>query len=111
MIELQEMSPGNVQQTFGGDTLNTAIYMTRIATGLPVAVDYVTAVGQDPFSEGMVNFWEKENVGSSLVQRIEGKRPGLYYIQLMKAVKDTSTIGGVTLRPEGVLNIREVTIY
>lgn len=82
MIELQEISPGEVQQTFGGDTLNTAVYMARIAKGLPINVDYVTAVGTDPFSEAMIRFWEKENVGSSMIQRIDGKRPGLYYIQL-----------------------------
>ncbi len=82
MIELQEISQGNIQQTFGGDTLNTAIYMARIGRGMPVNVDYVTAVGSDSFSHAMIEFWEKEHVRSSMVQRVEGKRPGLYYIQL-----------------------------
>ncbi|MBT8361693.1 MAG: sugar kinase [Desulfobacterales bacterium] len=82
MIEIQEIEPGVIQQTFGGDTLNTAIYMARLSQGLPVQVDYVTALGTDQFSDLMVAFWEKEQVGSSMVQRIEGGRPGLYYIQL-----------------------------
>lgn len=82
MIELQELESGTVQQTFGGDTLNTAIYMARVARDLPVRVDYITALGTDSFSQAMMRFWEKEHVGSSLVQRIEGARPGLYYIQL-----------------------------
>lgn len=82
MIELQEIRPGEVQQTFCGDTLNTAVYMARLAKGLPISVEYVTAVGTNPFSEAIIQFWTKENVGSSMVQRIEGKRLGLYYIQL-----------------------------
>ena len=42
MIELQEAQRGIFQQTFGGDTLNTAIYMARLGQDLPVQVDYVT---------------------------------------------------------------------
>lgn len=82
MIELQEISPGVSSQTFGGDTLNTAIYCSRLARDLPLDVDYVTALGTDTFSERMVRFWEKEGVGSSLVLRQPGETPGLYYIEL-----------------------------
>lgn len=82
MIELQEIEDGLTQQTFGGDTLNTAIYMARLRHIFPVRVDYVTALGCDSFSERMIAFWEREGVGSSLVLRQEGEMPGLYYIQL-----------------------------
>lgn len=82
MIELQEIESGVTHQTFGGDTLNTAIYMARLGRLFPVKVDYVTALGCDSFSERMVAFWEREGVGSSLVLRQEGENPGLYYIQL-----------------------------
>ncbi len=82
MIELQEIGPGKIQQTFGGDTLNAAIYMARLADLFPVKVDYVTALGKDSFSEAMKQFWEKEGVGSSRVLQLEGELPGLYYIQL-----------------------------
>lgn len=82
MIELQEIEPGKTQQTFGGDTLNAAIYMARLADIFPVQVDYVTALGTDSFSEGMKSFWEQEGVGSSMVLQLEGELPGLYYIQL-----------------------------
>ena len=82
MVELQESEPGMTKQTFGGDTLNTAIYCARLAKDLPVQVDYVTALGTDPFSERMIDFWEKEGVGSTLVQRQKGELPGLYYIEL-----------------------------
>src|SRR5210317_1191692 len=82
MIELQEISPGVTNQTFGGDTLNTAIYCARLARDLPLEIDYVTALGTDTFSERMVKFWEQDGVGSSLVIRQPGETPGLYYIEL-----------------------------
>ncbi|BHH82020.1 sugar kinase [Desulforhopalus sp. 52FAK] len=82
MIELQETGPGQTKQTFGGDTLNTAIYSARLADTLPLKVDYVTAVGTDTFSARMIDFWELEGVGSDLVLRQEGELPGLYYIEL-----------------------------
>ncbi|MBT8352884.1 MAG: sugar kinase, partial [Desulfofustis sp.] len=82
MIELQETSPGVTSQTFGGDTLNTAIYCARLARDLPLEIDYVTALGTDTFSERMIKFWEQEGVGSALVLRQPGEAPGLYYIEL-----------------------------
>lgn len=82
MVELQEIASGRINQTFGGDTLNTAIYMARLAQVFPARIDYVTALGRDSFSDAMIAFWEKEGVGSSLVQRKQGEMPGLYYIQL-----------------------------
>jgi 2-dehydro-3-deoxygluconokinase len=63
---------------FGGDTLNTAIYLARL--GVPV--DYVTALGDDPYSERMVEAWREEAVGTGLVQRIAGRLPGLYMIEV-----------------------------
>jgi 2-dehydro-3-deoxygluconokinase len=82
MVELQEIEQGRVQQTFGGDTLNAAIYMARLGKYLPAQVDYVTALGCDSFSDRMVAFWEGEGVGSDLVLRQPGEMPGLYYIHL-----------------------------
>ena len=82
MIELQELSEGMTKQTFGGDTLNTAIYCARLARELPLEVDYVTALGTDSFSDKMTDFWEREGVSSSLVLRQEHETPGLYYIEL-----------------------------
>ncbi len=82
MVELQEIEPGRTQQTFGGDTLNSAVYMARLARFTPLRIEYVTALGTDRFSDKMMEFWEAEGVGSDLVVRREGEMPGLYYIQL-----------------------------
>jgi 2-dehydro-3-deoxygluconokinase len=63
---------------FGGDTLNTAVYLARL--GVPV--DYVTALGDDPYSERMIEAWRGEQVGTGLVQRVAGRLPGLYMIEV-----------------------------
>jgi 2-dehydro-3-deoxygluconokinase len=63
---------------FGGDTLNTAIYLARL--GVPV--DYVTALGDDPYSDRMIEAWRGEKIGTGRVQRIAGRLPGLYMIEV-----------------------------
>ena len=81
MIELHEEAPGRLVQGFGGDTLNVAVYLARCAAGDGVRVDYVTALGDDPFSDAMVAAWDAEGLGTETVQRLPGKLPGLYIIR------------------------------
>lgn len=80
MIELQQHANGSLQQSFGGDTLNTAVYMARML-GDAAQVDYVTALGDDSFSDAMCKVWAEERIGLSRVQRLPGRLPGLYCIQ------------------------------
>jgi 2-dehydro-3-deoxygluconokinase len=77
MIELREEPDGRFARRFGGDTLNTAVYLARL--GVPV--DYVTALGDDTWSDEMLAAWHGEGVGTGLVVRCPGKMPGLYVIQ------------------------------
>jgi 2-dehydro-3-deoxygluconokinase len=44
-------------------------------------VDYVTALGADPFSDNMLRAWEAEGIGTELVVRVPDRLPGLYLIQ------------------------------
>ena len=76
MIELSQAGNGLLRRGWGGDTLNTAVYLARLG----VAVDYVTALGDDPLSEEMVAAWRAEGVGTSCVMRVPGRLPGLYLI-------------------------------
>jgi 2-dehydro-3-deoxygluconokinase len=80
MIELQQRADGTLQQSFGGDTLNTAVYLSR-ELGAGGRVDYVTALGDDSFSDAMCQSWAAENLGLDMVQRLPGRLPGLYCIQ------------------------------
>ena len=80
MIELQHRADGSLHQSFGGDTLNTAVYLRR-ELGDTGSVDYVTALGDDSFSDAMCRSWAEEGIGLDRVQRLPGRLPGLYCIQ------------------------------
>ena len=77
MIELKQAHGGLYSRGYGGDTLNTAIYLARLGAD----VDYITALGDDPMSEEMLASWAAEGVGTKPVLRLPGKLPGLYMIQ------------------------------
>jgi 2-dehydro-3-deoxygluconokinase len=77
MIELSQREENNLSLAFGGDTLNTAVYLARLG----VVVDYVTALGDDPWSDEMIAGWRAEGIGTGLVARLPGRLPGLYVIQ------------------------------
>jgi 2-dehydro-3-deoxygluconokinase len=82
MIELNQRDPATLALAFGGDTLNTAVYLARIAPRERLSVDYVTALGDDPYSDAMIEMWRGEGVGTERVARLAGKLPGLYLIRL-----------------------------
>ncbi|MDU6433286.1 MAG: sugar kinase [Pantoea sp.] len=80
MIELSEKGE-NIKRGFGGDTLNTAVYLARQVDEAQLSVDYVTALGIDSFSDQMIAAWQQEKVNTGLIQRLENKMPGLYFIE------------------------------
>lgn len=80
MIELQKIS-GQLKQTYGGDTLNTALYLTRLLKAQEINISYVTALGQDSFSSEMLEAWQEEGIDGDLVLTIEDKQPGIYCIE------------------------------
>ena len=77
MIELKPAGGGSYSRGYGGDTLNTSVYLARLGIG----VDYITALGDDPLSDEMVAGWKAEGVGTNRVVRLAGKLPGIYLIQ------------------------------
>lgn len=83
MIELRDTggTGGAMHRTFGGDTLNSAVYAARCLQGEEAAVEYVTMLGDDPFSSEMLTAWRAEGVGTALVTRQAGALPGLYAIR------------------------------
>ena len=84
MLEVSSLSNDDAQRSlpsslsFGGDTLNTAVYLARLG----VEVDYVTGLGDDSMSSWMLSQWRAEGVGCNLVARFVNSVPGLYMIQL-----------------------------
>ncbi|WP_426446440.1 sugar kinase [Siccibacter colletis] len=80
MIELSQKGT-ELSRGFGGDTLNTSVYIARQVDAAALAVQYVTALGEDSFSQQMLDAWHAENVHTDLTQRLENRLPGLYYIE------------------------------
>jgi 2-dehydro-3-deoxygluconokinase len=82
MLELSaEQSSAFGAQTlrYGGDTLNTAVYMARQG----VSVEYITALGDDKWSEEMLSSWQNEQVGTQFITQVANRVPGLYAIQTL----------------------------
>ncbi len=77
MLELSPAgSEGQLQLGYGGDTLNTSVYLARLGIG----VTYLTALGDDQYSDRMVAGWQAEGIDTGLVQRRDGRQPGLYLV-------------------------------
>jgi 2-dehydro-3-deoxygluconokinase len=77
MVEFAQENGSLFRRGFGGDTLNTALYLARLG----VATSYVTALGDDPLSEAMLAAWRAEGIETSEVLRVAGRVPGLYMIE------------------------------
>lgn len=79
MVEMSESGDGLYRLGYAGDTLNTAWY-ARARLPKDWQVDYVTAVGDDLYSNEMLAFFAANGLGTGRIQRLAGKRPGLYLI-------------------------------
>jgi 2-dehydro-3-deoxygluconokinase len=79
MIEMSGGADRMYRMGFAGDTLNTSWY-ARALFPADWQVDYVTALGDDLYSQQMLAFFEKADIGTGHIQQIKGRRPGLYLI-------------------------------
>lgn len=77
MIELARRSDGAFEMRVGGDTYNTAIYLARLGAD----ISYMTAVGDDPYSELIVQTALSEKICTQHIVIAEGRMPGLYLIE------------------------------
>lgn len=80
MVELQK-SGELFKQSFGGDTLNTALYLSRLTSSQGVMTHYLTGLGQDPFSQQMLTGWQKENINTDHIVISDKHLPGMYLIE------------------------------
>ncbi|GGB22948.1 ketodeoxygluconokinase [Sphingomonas metalli] len=67
---------GDWRLGYGGDTLNTAIHLARFGE----RVRYLTALGDDPFSDELRERWGAEGIDPALILTAPGAMPGLYAI-------------------------------
>ncbi|CAH8242789.1 2-dehydro-3-deoxygluconokinase [Vibrio aestuarianus] len=79
MVELQKHGE-LYKQSFGGDTLNTALYLSRLTKNHEITTSYITGLGKDPFSKQMLQMWQEEGINTDFVNLSADKLPGLYTI-------------------------------
>lgn len=82
MIELAHSPSGplSYDRRYGGDTLNTAVYLARLLKPEEARIQYVTRLGDDPLSNWMIEGFQSEAIDCSLIARVKDRRPGLYII-------------------------------
>ena len=86
MIELSgnisEMSSSglNMQVNFGGDTLNSAVYFSRLSNNT-ITTFYSTALGKDNFSKKMISQFKAENINCDYIRQDGTTPPGIYAIE------------------------------
>ncbi|MBO6716453.1 MAG: sugar kinase [Rhizobiaceae bacterium] len=80
MLELSADGQGAWRLGHAGDTFNTLWTMRALLTDRDA--DYVSAFGDDPFSEQQIAFLRENGIGTAASPKIAGARPGLYAITL-----------------------------
>ncbi|KKB77756.1 2-dehydro-3-deoxygluconokinase [Devosia soli] len=79
MIEMSGGEDRTYRLGYAGDTLNTAWYL-RALLGKDWAVDYVTALGTDRYSDDIRAFLKSNAIGTDHIGTVPERRPGLYMI-------------------------------
>jgi 2-dehydro-3-deoxygluconokinase len=80
MLELQARGEG-WHLGYAGDTFNT-LWMLRALLPPRAETDFVTAFGEDPFSDRQRDFMAAHAIGTAASPHLPGLRPGLYAITL-----------------------------
>lgn len=81
MIELSQidLNGGQAHVGFAGDTLNTAVYLSRL---MPGSVSYLTNLGTDAFSGRMLTTFQAEGIDCTQIGRHDSRLPGIYAIEV-----------------------------
>lgn len=77
-----ELSGQPLCRRFGGDTLNTALYLARLLAGRNHQVHYLSALGDDRLSDELLRHWQDEGLETERVVRLPGRQPGLYLVDV-----------------------------
>ncbi|MBO0214149.1 sugar kinase [Vibrio sp. Vb2880] len=80
-----ELSGDPIHKGFGGDTLNTALYLSRLTASYPVQVFYATGLGDDVLSRELTERWQHEGIATDFIEIFPAKLPGLYMVQTDQA--------------------------
>jgi 2-dehydro-3-deoxygluconokinase len=83
MLELRQLTPNSMGQSFAGDVYNSAVYMKRCFDGINVGL--ITAVGQDALSDKMLATFNEAALDTDWVFRHPDKTVGAYLIETDKS--------------------------
>ncbi|TNC27001.1 sugar kinase [Amycolatopsis alkalitolerans] len=81
MIELTHTGSRTLSLGYAGDTFNTAVYLARLTSPAAVEVGYLTRLGDDGYSSGILAAMRAEGLGTGLIDRVPGAHPGLYLVR------------------------------
>ncbi len=81
MIELARGKDGRLGLSCACDTFNTAVLVRR--AGITTA--FATALGEDPYSEGIVSLAKAEGMSTDVILRVPGRLPALTLVDLTTA--------------------------
>ena len=84
-----EFSGSPYQLSYGGDVLNTAIYLSRLVrisgdlkpAEQPLSIHFVSAVGNDSLSDSLIDKCSEEGVSTQYVMKKLNKKLGLYIVE------------------------------
>lgn len=80
MIEMSGGTGDQWNMGIAGDTLNTAWHFRNATSAADWHVRYVTALGDDRYSDRIATFISDAGIDATAIQHLSGKRPGLYLI-------------------------------
>jgi 2-dehydro-3-deoxygluconokinase len=81
MLEVTHRDDRTLSLGFAGDTFNTAAYLARTVPEGVACIDFVTAVGDDWYSEQLLQAVRDEGIGTGAVRRLPGRTPGVYLVR------------------------------
>lgn len=82
-----EISGQPLQKNYGGDVLNTAVYLSRLnehindKNAANFKIYFITALGDDSISSTMIKKWQNEGIETELIKIVKGKQMGLYIVE------------------------------
>lgn len=81
LVEFSRHSSSEFRPAFAGDMVNTLFYAARLG----LRTGFISAVGDDLFTEMIVNGIQAEGIDVTHTLRLPGRRNGLYFIELDEA--------------------------
>ena len=78
LVEFNRRDDGDFHPGFAGDAFNALFYAARLGA----RTGFISSVGDDLFTPIILAGIEREGIDTSRLLRIDGRRNGLYFIEL-----------------------------